>query len=406
MSTTQSSTNIEQLPYLDQESEAYLTAPYDVLNEARRRHWAARNSLGIAILGYEATQEIYDDDRFRTPGVKTLEIQGVTRGLAYDWWGGELLGLDGPSHTRMRRLVRTPFSARNINRYRGQMQDQVRRLAEALPADQAFDFVELYADPLPIGVTCSLLGVAAPDVEQLGAWTRDITYITLPGLKDNLAVIEKALAELFAYVDQLIDERSDQPRDDLLSALLEPAPDGDQLTLWELKCLIAIMLVGGVDTTRFQLASMMMLFLDRPDQWEHLAAHPEMAETVAEEVLRCHPGVLENVRYATEDVEFRGLTIPAGTYITICSGAANRDEVCAGAQAEEFVFDRPKCPHLSFGKGRHHCLGSALARTELEETLRTLPSLITSIRWEGRPSHRLPRGVTGPESIPMSFTWR
>lgn len=400
------SPTLADLPYADLEGDEYTRAPYDYLDRMRERTWGARTSIGLMVLAYDAIQEVYNDPRFRTPGVATYELQGVTSGIAYEWWESTVLNKEGADHLRIRSLVRNSFSPRSVDRYRERMRSQVRELAAALPAGEPFDFVERYANPLPVGVTCSLLGVASPDFEQFGRWTRDITLSTQPvAWAESLPKVEAALAGMFDHLDAMMTERRSQLRDDLLSDLLRAEQDGDRLTSSELRSLVSLLLVGGMDTTRFQLGSMMEIFLDRPEQWEALAANPDLAEPVAEELLRYRPAIMENFRFAEEDVELRGVLIPAGTYISMSTAAANHDEEFTPGGCR-FDMERPPTRHVTFGKGAHYCLGAALARTELEETLRTLPALMTDLTWQGEPTHRLPRAITGPEVVPMSFTRR
>jgi hypothetical protein len=397
---------LADLPYADLEGPEYAAAPYDYLDRIREQTWGARTAIGLMVLGYDAIQEVYNDPRFRTPGVDTYKLQGVTSGIAYEWWESTVLNKEGVDHLRIRSLVRDAFSPRSVNRYRERMREQVRALAAKLPAGEPFDFVELYANPLPVGVTCSLLGVASPDFERFGKWTRDITLSTQPvAWAESLPKVEAALAGMFEYLDVMMAERRADPRDDLLSDLLRAEQDGDRLTSAELRSLVSLLLVGGMDTTRFQLSSMMEIFLNRPEQWESVAADPGMADQVAEELLRYRPAIMENFRFAMEDVELRGVMIPAGTYVSMSTAAANHDEHFT-PRGSEFELNRAATRHVTFGKGPHFCLGAALARTEVEETLRTLPALMTSLRWEGEPTHRIPRAITGPEVIPMSFTRR
>jgi hypothetical protein len=397
---------LTDLPYADLEGPEYAAAPYDYLDRMRERTWGVRTSIGLMVLGYDAIQEVYNDPRFRTPGVDTYKLQGVTAGLAYEWWESTVLNKEGADHLRIRSLVREAFSPRSVDRYRERMREQVRALAADLPAGEPFDFVELYANPLPVGVTCSILGVAAPDFAQFGKWTRDITLSTQPvAWADSLPKVEVALAGMFDYLDAMMAQRRSHPADDLLSVLLRAEQDGDRLTSAELRSLVSLLLVGGMDTTRFQLSSMMEIFLNRPGQWEALAADPDSAEHVAEELLRYRPAIMENFRFATEEVELRGVLVPAGTYVSMSTAAANHDEEFT-PRGCEFDPARPATRHVTFGKGAHYCLGAALARTEVEETLRMLPALMTNLAWEGQPTRRLPRAITGPETIPMSFSRR
>jgi cytochrome P450 len=190
---------------------------------------------------------------------------------------------------------------------------------------------------------------------------------------------------------------------DLLSNLLRVEEGGERLTMYEVQSLVVLMFIGGLDTTTFQLAQTMATFLDRPSLWRELAEHPESAGHVAEEMLRFRPAIIENFRFATADVDYRGFHIPKDTYISISTGAANWDPACA-ANGSEFDIKRPPTPHVTFGKGAHFCVGAALARAEVEATLRTLPATMPTIRWEGRPRYRAPRATTGPEYLPMSFS--
>jgi cytochrome P450 len=396
---------VADLPYLDMESEDFFAAPYERLDAMRRQSWAARSAMGVVLLSHKAIQDLYADPRLRQPGIEVFKFQGVTEGPAYDWWETHLVHLEGQTHTRIRRLVAGAFSPKSVDRYRERMRTQVRELAAMLPVDEPFDFVERYADPLPIGVTCAILGVDPADVAKFGKWAGDVTRIAPTQLKENLPVIEDALRALFDYVEYLVERRRREMGDDLVSELLRSQEGGNRLSLDELKSLIVLLLVGGLDTTRFALAWCLVTFLDRPEDWDELAAHPELAPSVAEEMLRYRPAIMENFRFTKVDVTYAGITIPANTLLSISTAAANWDDACA-ANGSEFQLHRPPSQHISFGKGSHFCLGASLARAELEETLRTLPALMNPIRWEGEARYRIPRMISGPEKVPMSFSRR
>jgi len=403
MSTAQdtSSGTLADLPYLDMESEDFLAAAYERLDAMRRRTWAARTDMGVVLLSHTAIQTLSTDSRLMQPGVQVWKYQGVTGGLAYDWWESMLVNLEGAAHSRIRRLVAAAFSPKNINRYRPMIREQVQNLADSLPVDEPFDFVERYADPLPIQLTCAILGVDPADVTKFGRWAGDVTLIGPARLKQNLPRIEAALQGLFDYVEYLVTKRHEHQGDDLVSVLLRAQEDGDRLSLDELKSLIVLLLVGGLDTTRFALAWTLVTFLNRPDDWAELAANPDLAPSVTEEMLRHRPAIMENYRIASADLDYEGVTIPAGTLITISRAAANWDDACA-LDGKQFQLHREPSPHITFGKGAHYCLGAPLARAELEETLRTLPALMGPIRPEGTPRFRLPRMISGPEYVPMS----
>jgi cytochrome P450 len=396
---------IDELPYIDLESEQFGRTPYQILDDTRNRTWAARTHMGIMILSHTAAQELYADTRLRQPGIETFKLQGIYQGVAYDWWANHMLHLEGTEHKRMRRLVSGAFSAKAVNAYLEQMYGQVDELSRSLPADQPFDFVERYAHPLPRGVVGSLLGIPADEIHQFNKWASDITLVGPARLKENLPLIENGITCMYDRVRELIEQRlaGDGLGTDLMSNLLRAQEGGERLTVAEVQSLVVLIFIGGLDTTSFQLSGMMATFLDRPRLWRRLAAQPEAAHRVAEEMLRYQPAIIENYRFAPVDIDYRGFPIPANTYISISTGAANWDPACA-VNGDQFDLDRPPSPHITFGKGAHFCVGAALARAELEATLRTLPALMPTIRWEGTPRYRAPRSTTGPEYVPMSFS--
>jgi cytochrome P450 len=394
---------IADLPYLDLEGAEFLESPYEVLQQAREQAWAARTAAGIMVLSFEAINDLYSDPRLRQPGTITFEMQGITSGPMFEFWRDTLLHQEGKNHTRLRRLVSGAFSAKAINGYREQMRRQVIDLASSLPVDTPFDFADLYADVLPIGVICSILGVPEQDITLFRGWIHEIGKVGPVGLADIISTMDEAVLGLYGYVEQMVEKRRHDLGDDLLSRLLRAHEGEDRLSLDEIKALVAVIFVGGHDTTRFELGHLMETFLDRPQMWSQLREDPNLARHATEEVLRFRPAIIENFRYAPVDVEYRGTVIPAGTYIQISTASGNHDERCA-VNGEEFVLDREPAPHVSFGKGAHFCLGAALTRTEIEETLRVLPQIMHEIRPEGPITRHIPRAITGPDSIPMSFT--
>lgn len=396
---------IADLPYIDLESEQFAATPYEILDETRNRAWAARTHMGIMILSHTAAQELYADTRLRQPGVETFKLQGIYSGVAYDWWANHMLHIEGAEHKRLRRLVSGAFSAKAVAGYLEQMNRQVDELSRSLPADEPFDFVEHYAHPLPRGVVGSLLGIPADEIHQFTQWAGDITLVGPARLKENLPLIENGITCMYNRVRELIEERlsSGELGEDLMSNLLRAQEGGERLSAEEVQSLVVLIFIGGLDTTSFQLSGMMTTFLDRPELWRRLATQPEAAHRVAEEMLRYKPAIIENYRFAPVDIDYRGFPIPAGTYISISTGAANWDPACA-VDGHEIDIDRPPTAHITFGKGAHFCVGAALARAELEATLQTLPALMPTIRWEGSPRYRAPRSTTGPEYVPMSFS--
>jgi cytochrome P450 len=396
---------IDQLPYLDMESEEFIKDSNQLLTKMRDRTWAARTHLGIILFDYDVIETLLPDPRFRQPGINTFEVQGVHGGAGYDIWNKALMHLEGEDHLRIRRMANGVFSAKSIDSYRPLMRATARQLAAKIPAEKTFDFVADFADQLPMSVAGTLIGAPREDHRMLARWTHDFGLIGPAGLLRNLPKIDQAVESLRSYVRQLHQDRAyaDAAGSDLLGKLITVQREQAGISNDELVDLVAIMLLGGQDTTRFQLGHAMVFFLERPELWAELANNPGLATHAATEVIRYRPSVPENFRCASEDAVINGLEVPKGTYISISSAAANLSEKCTN-NASEFRLGRPPAPHLTFGKGPHFCIGQALARAEIEEALATLPPLMPVIRPEGRVESHIPRSISGPEKIPMSYS--
>jgi cytochrome P450 len=167
--------------------------------------------------------------------------------------------------------------------------------------------------------------------------------------------------------------------------------------------MIVLSIFGGIDTTRNQLGLAMQCFLEHPDQWEHLAQHPELGRQAVEEVMRTRPTTTWVTREATEDIEFQGLDIPAGTTIHLFSQSAASDPEYF---KEGFDITRKQKQHFGFGGGKHHCIGSPIARNDMTEAIILLSQRLTHIEPDG-PAKFLPdSGNTGPLTLPIRFEAR
>jgi cytochrome P450 len=265
--------------------------------------------------------------------------------------------------------------------------------------------VELFAEKLPMSVAGALIGAPESDHELLREWTAHLEPDSTPLSAETLPIINAAVTSMREYVSGLAAERqkATDAGTDLLGRLINIQRQGGELSNEELVDLVAILIHGGHDTTRYQLSHAMALFLECPHLWIQLANNPELAESAAVEMLRFRPALPENLRVPIDDAVFNGLLIPKGTLISLSNAAANRDDACA-AGGENFQLDRPITDHVTFGRGAHFCVGHYLARAEIEEAFRTLPKLMPVVRWEGPIEWKRPRALSGPERIPMSFS--
>jgi cytochrome P450 len=188
----------------------------------------------------------------------------------------------------------------------------------------------------------------------------------------------------------------------MVTSLVEASEDGDRLSTLELRAMIGGLLFAGYDTTRNQLGHAVFTFCHHPEQWDLLAAEPDLASRSVDEVMRLVGAVSGVPRITTEDLDIDGWAVPAGTVVFLSLASANRDEaVYDDALAFDITADRVS--HLTFGGGPHYCLGANLARAEMEEALRILPRRLRSIRLDAQPSWRENTGISGPSHLPLAF---
>jgi cytochrome P450 len=383
-------------------------APQDILEdvrEAQSRAPIAIGPIGPEILSYELAREILHDNRFRMPPGITLAAQGITSGPLYDKLMSSLLGLDGPPHTRLRKLVSRAFTPRATARLQDTINEVVNGLIDQVIDAGRCDIVADIARPYPTPIMCALIGAPPADWQLFSQWTDEVfkAFSFQTDANFDEAAILRAWSELDAYVDDMVDARRNHLTDDLLSELIRAESDGDRLNLDELRMLVAGFLMAGTDTTRNQLAASVQMLCEHPDQWAKLGDQPELAMQAVEESMRHSPAVCIAPRAATEDVEFAGYTFPAGTFVLVNTFAANRDPAIYD-DADRFDIGRQDLPAiLTFGGGAHYCLGANLARRELADALAILTRRLAAPHRVGPAPWKSLLGMSGPTTLPIEF---
>jgi cytochrome P450 len=202
----------------------------------------------------------------------------------------------------------------------------------------------------------------------------------------------------------LIERRKDEPGEDLISTLIAAEQEGERLSEVECMNLVLNVLAGGVDTTQSQLAHGLRTFAAHPDQWELLAARPELAPRAVEELLRYEPITPFTARLLHEEVSYRDVVFPADTVVMVCSFAANRDGVEGDPEAFDILAERGAAKPLTFGAGIHYCLGANLARAELQEALAFLPERMPGLALAGEPELGSIHGIYGLERLELAWS--
>jgi len=365
-------------------SEQFAADPYPTYAWLRAHGPVSRVRTPMGFETFMITR--YDDARaaladprlskdMRLAGPAYLEIFGEASAALDE----NMLNLDPPDHTRLRRLVSRAFTPRRIEALRPRVETITEELLDRIaPAGEA-ELMSDFAFPLPVTVICDLLGVPLDDREQFTTWARSMGTAGF----DDSGNAEHAERALHTYLTGLISAKRAHPEDDLLSALIAARDDDARLTEVELVSTTFLLLFAGHETTANFLGNALLALLTHPDAYEKVTADPLLVPTAVEELLR-FDGSVENAtfRFATEDVEYAGITIPKGGIVTIALNAANRDGE-RFASPDSVDLTRKDNPHLALGHGIHYCLGAPLARMEAQigigMLLHRLPNLCLAV---------------------------
>ncbi|QIY70417.1 cytochrome P450 [Streptomyces sp. RLB1-33] len=335
------------------------------------------------------------DKRHALPG----SYQGLSLPPALD---ANLLNMEAPDHTRIRRLVVRAFTPRRVEQLRTPVRETADRLLDALGPHGSADLIAAYAAPLPITVICDLLGIPGEHRRDFRAWT-DVLVAPDPM---RPGATKEAVVAMLGFLTQLLADKRKKPADDLLSDLIAVRDEGERLTEDELTSLAFLILFAGYENTVQLIGNAILGLLTHPDQLAALRANPERFPDAVEEFARHEgPALLAIRRFPVEDVTIGEVTVPAGETVLLSLAAANRDPA-RFPDPERLDLDRDASAHLALGRGIHYCVGAPLARLETEiavsALLERLPDLALAadpaeLRW--RPSLRA-RGLL---ALPVTY---
>ncbi|MFF4896236.1 cytochrome P450 [Streptomyces sp. NPDC001068] len=279
-----------------------------------------------------------------------------------------LLNMDPPDHTRVRRLVSQAFTPRRT----ALLREPVRRTADALldaiePLGRT-DLIASYAAPLPITVICELLGVAEEDRPDFRGWT-DALVAPDPARPERA---REAVRSLLAFFAALLTRKRAEPAEDLLSAMIAVRDEEDRLSEDELMSLAFLILFAGYENTVHLIGNATLALLLDPAQLAALRDDPARIGAAVEELARYDgPAPLAIRRFPTQDVTIGGVTVPAGETVLLSLAAAHRDPR-RFPEPDRLDLGRDTTGHLALGHGIHYCLGAPLARLETEVALTAL----------------------------------
>jgi cytochrome P450 len=333
---------------------------------------------------------------FREDTVFASEMYNQTIGLMF---GPTILGMHGKQHHDHRSLVAKAFRQSALTQWEPEVIDPIcDQLVDEIKNDGQADLVKAVTFEFPTRVTAALLGLPQDDLEMFRRLSLDLISIM-----DDLEAGFNASVELGTYFQDQVDQRRSKMTNDVIGDLVAAEIDGEKLTDEAIISFLRLLLPAGLETTYRSSGNLLYLLLTHPEQLEAVQRDRDLIPAAIEEGIRYETPLVLVARNTTRDVEMHGLTIPKGAAITLCMGAANRDEK-RWTDPDKFDIHRPRRAHIAFAGGIHSCLGMHLARVETKAMLTSLFDRVTDLKLapdadtkiEGMP-------FRSPATLPVTF---
>ena len=331
--------------------------------------------------------------------------------------GKNILQMEGSDHRSMRAIVTPTLRGDQLREnFESVAEHNAKELIDVWRQDGNVDLVSQFTLRLPLSVIIDVLGLDAEDKPKFHVWYNAIhDYFTnTAGDPEVEAAGLRTHDELKAFLMPLIQERKMNPGEDLISKIVHAEIDGKRMSDIDIKSYISFLLVAGSESTDLQMANMWMRLLENPEQLRAVREDRSLIRTAFAEALRHTPAVLMIMREASEDVEFHGVTIPAGATVTLMLAAANRDPRKFSAPETFNIFrddletDKEytaAANHMTFALGRHFCIGTYLAVMEAEIATNLLLDAMDEIAFvDGKSPQQIGSFVRAPRHMPLTFT--
>jgi cytochrome P450 len=278
------------------------------------------------------------------------------------------LQIDPPQHKNFRKLLDPIFAPKRVALIEDRTRELVRGLIDAVVADGTCNFHHAIAEPLPSTVFLELLGLPVSRTTEFVALKDGIIRPPTTDAKERITMVDATGQQIYAVLQEVLDQRIAEPQDDLISTFLDAEVDGHRLTPDDVLDIGYLFFLAGLDTVTASLDCMLSYLAQHPEQRQKLVDDPTLIPHAVEEMLRWETPVQGVVRITTQETELSGCPIGAHQVVSVMLGSANTDEK-AWERADEIDFERPANKHIAFGGGAHRCLGSHLARMELRVAL-------------------------------------
>lgn len=363
--------------------------------------WLGRASYFRTVSGAQPALHLLNDPRMHANLAVIFEGLGLTSGPLWEITNASLLNLNGEEHRQYRALIAPWFTPRAVEWMRPHLAEEAHRRIDSFVEDGSCEFIGDFASAYIALGTCRFAGFPIDEADQ---FLPPVEIIAVTGYDiDRLDECAAALTELTQYARSILERRTTEPTDDVLSRIAEavrrgnlPEPVG--------AALVATLLSAGVEPTTKQVGLTIEVLSEHPALWDAVGTGERDPAPVIEEILRFRGTNRQISRKVAESFEYDGVSFSEGEHVIVKLGEANHDP-CRYANPDELDLDANRASHLAFGFGPHYCLGAALARIQLQEALRALasrvrcPTIVESLSHEGQ-------SLDGPYALTISFTPR
>lgn len=388
--------------------------PYETLREIRESgpvHWMDGSYMGVPYWLVTGRDEI--DFISKNPQLFSSEERTA---LSEEWdedmmpiHNQMIINMDPPRQLKYRRIVRAAFTPRAVDSYEQRFREHARRIVDAVASRGECEFVEEVAAELPLLAILELCGVPADDRKDFFEWTNAMMFNQDPEMAVDADASEVASANVIAYALQLAEKYRDDPRDNILGALVNGHGGVEGLTDEEFTWFFLLLIVAGNESTRTVTSHGMRLLMENPDQLQYLVDNPDKIAGATEEMIRYNTAFIVMRRQVLEDVEVGGVQMKKGDKLIMHYHTVNHDEKIFGDDAMQFDVRRPeRMPnlyneHRAFGIGQHFCLGTHLARLEVQIMFEELIPRLRNPKLAGEIRYTRSNLVNGIKSMPITF---